>query len=228
MKVPQHIGIIMDGNRRWAKTKCLPPLEGHRRGLQVFEKIARHCQEKGVRILTLFAFSTENWSRSKKEIDFLMKLFLGMFSKKRIKELEERGVKLNVIGQIEKFPKKLQHKIEKIEKLTKNNKKFVLNIALSYGGRADIVEAVKKILKSKVSISKITEELISKNLWTKGLPEPDLIIRTGKVKRISNFLIWQAAYSELYFSNKHWPEFTEKDLDKALTDYSSRPRRFGR
>lgn len=228
MKAPQHIGIIMDGNRRWAEAKGLPLLEGHRNGVQVFEKITKHCQKKGIEILTLFAFSTENWARPKIEIAFLLKLFLETFSKKRIKELQDRGVKLNVIGQKEKLPRKLQEKIKKTEFLTKNNKNSILNIALSYGGREEIVQTVKKILKNKVLPKDITEELISKNLWTKGLPDPDLIIRTGNTKRISNFLIWQGAYSEIYFSNKYWPEFTEKDLDKALIDYSFRSRRFGK
>jgi len=228
MKVPNHIAIIMDGNRRWTRSKKLPVFEGHRRGIKVFEKIAGRCQEKRVKILTIFAFSTENWNRPKKEIDFLMKLFLSIFSKNKIKELQNRGVKLNIIGQIERFPKKLQEKIREAEKITKNNKEFILNIALSYGGKADIIEAVKRVLERGISAEKITEDLISRNLWTRDLPEPDLIIRTGGEKRISNFLIWQGAYSELYFTDKYWPEFTEKDLDKAIIDYSSRQRRFGK
>jgi len=228
MKVPNHIAIIMDGNRRWAKINRLPAFEGHRRGVKAFDEIAKRCQEKTVKVLTVFAFSTENWNRPKKEVNFLIKLFLGMFSKNRIKELQDRGVKLNLIGQIEKFPKKLQEKIKEAEKQTKDNKNFILNIALSYGGRADITEAVKKILEKGISAKQITEDLISENLWTQGLPEPDLIIRTGGEKRISNFLIWQGAYSELYFANKYWPEFSEKDLDKAIVDYSSRQRRFGK
>jgi undecaprenyl diphosphate synthase len=228
MKAPSHIAIIMDGNRRWAKIKKLSVFEGHRKGIKIFEEIAKHCQKRGVKILTVFAFSTENWNRSKKEIDFLLKLFLKIFYEKNIKELQNRKVKLNVIGQTERFPKRLQRKIKEVEEITKNNKKFILNIALSYGGRADITESIKKILKKGISSEKITEDLISKNLWTQGLPDPDLIIRTGGENRISNFLIWQSAYSELYFTNKYWPEFTEKDLDEALIDYSSRQRRFGK
>jgi len=228
MKAPSHIAIIMDGNRRWAKIKKLSVFEGHRKGIKIFEEIAKHCQKRGVKILTVFAFSTENWNRSKKEIDFLLKLFLKIFYEKNIKELQNRKVKLNVIGQTERFPKRLQRKIKEVEEITKNNKKFILNIALSYGGRADITESIKKILKKGISSEKITEDLISKNLWTQGLPNPDLIIRTGGENRISNFLIWQSAYSELYFTNKYWPEFTEKDLDEALIDYSSRQRRFGK
>jgi len=223
MNLPYHIGIIMDGNRRWAKQKGLSPLQGHKKGLEVFEKIARHCQKRGVKILTVFAFSTENWNRSKREVDYLMKLFLNTFSKKRIDELMKEQVKLNILGQKYRLSKKLQRKIQEVEELTKINSKLILNIALSYGGRADIVEAVKKI-----GSKKITEDLISKNLWTQGLKDPDLIIRTSNEKRISNFLIWQAAYSELYFSEKHWPEFDEKELDKILKEYDKRKRRFGR
>ncbi|MBU3918825.1 di-trans,poly-cis-decaprenylcistransferase [Patescibacteria group bacterium] len=223
MNLPYHIGIIMDGNRRWAKDKGLGSLAGHQKGFETFEKIARYCQKKGIKILTVFAFSTENWNRSKKEKDYLMKIFLSVFRKERIDELMKEKVKINVLGQKYRFSKQLQKKIQEIEDLTKDNTKFILNICLSYGGRADIIEAIKKIGEKK-----ITEDLISKNLWTQGLPDPDLIIRTGKEKRISNFLIWQAAYAELYFSDKHWPEFTEHDLDKALKEYDERKRRFGK
>jgi undecaprenyl diphosphate synthase len=227
MKIPYHLGIIMDGNRRWAKKHGLPTLLGHKKGLDTFKKITQYCQKRGVKILTVFAFSTENWNRSKKEINYLMKLFESIFTKKDIKDLQKRGVKVNVIGQKWRFPKKLQKKIKEVEELTRKNKEAILNIALSYGGRADIIQAVKKIIQKKIPSNKINEEIISKNLWTKGLPDPDLIIRTGKEKRISNFLIWQSAYSELYFSEKFWPEFTEKDLEKAFLDYSRRQRRFG-
>ena len=223
MNLPYHIGIIMDGNRRWAKQKGLSPLQGHKKGLEIFEKIARHCQKRGIKILTVFAFSTENWNRSKREVDYLMKLFLKTFSKKRIDELMKEKVKVNILGQKYRLSKKLQKKIQEVEELTKINSKLILNIALSYGGRADIVEAVKKI-----GSKKITEDLISKNLWTQGLRDPDLVIRTSNEKRISNFLIWQAAYSEFYFSDKHWPEFDEKELDKILKEYDRRKRRFGR
>jgi len=222
MNLPYHIGIIMDGNRRWAKGKGLAPLQGHQKGSEAFEKIARHCQKKGIKILTVFAFSTENWNRSKKEVDYLMKIFLNVFRKERVDKLMKEKVKVNVLGQKHRFSKQLQKKIQEIEDLTKDNSKFILNICLSYGGRADIVEAVKKI-----GNKKITEDLISKNLWTQGLRDPDLIIRTGKEKRISNFLIWQSAYSEFYFSDKHWPDFSEAELDKALKEYDKRKRRFG-
>jgi undecaprenyl diphosphate synthase len=218
----------MDGNRRWAKARGLPPFEGHKEGLETLKKITEYCQKKGVKILTVFAFSTENWNRSKEEIDYLIKLFLKLFKKKNLKELQDKGIRINVIGQKKRFPKILQQRIKKIEELTKNNKDFIFNVALSYGGRADIIQMVKKIVKRKIPPRKINEETISENLWTKGLPDPDLIIRTGGEKRISNFLLWQMAYSELYFTDKYWPEFSEKDLDKALLDYSNRQRRFGK
>ena len=228
IKIPYHLGIIMDGNRRWAKQRGLPPLFGHRKGLKTFKKIAKYCYKKGVKILTVFAFSTENWNRSKEEVSYLMKLFDSMLSDKNVEELNKKGVKINIIGQKWRFPKKLQRKIKKVEQATRRNKKGILNIALSYGGRADIIQAIKKIVKLKIPPREINETLVSKYLWTKGLPDPDLIIRTGKEKRISNFLIWQSAYSELYFVNKHWPEFTEEDLEKAFLDYSKRQRRFGK
>ena len=228
MIIPQHLAIIMDGNRRWAKRKNLPSFRGHKHGLGVFKDISKYCQKRGTKTLTVFAFSTENWNRSKTEINFLMKLFLSLFSKKDIQELQDREVKLNIIGQKEKFSALLQEKIKKAEEQTKDNKNFILNIALSYGGRADIVEATRKILKKGFSSKKIDESLFSQYLWTKGLQDPDLIIRTGGEKRISNFLIWQGAYSELYFSDTLWPDFNKEELDKIFEDYATRKRNFGR
>lgn len=227
-KIPFHLGIIIDGNRRWAKKRGLPSFEGHRRGLDRVNKIGEWCRKRGVKILTLYTFSTENWNRSKKEVSYLMKLFERALSRRNIKELFQKGIKLQVIGQRERLPKSLQKKIEEAEELTKKGKKGILNLAISYGGRPEIVQTIKNIIKKKVPVSKITENLINKNLWTTGLPEPDLIIRTGGAQRLSNFLTWQSIYSELYFTKKYWPEFTEKDLDEALSDYSRRQRRFGR
>lgn len=227
-KIPFHLGIIIDGNRRWAKKRGLPSFEGHRRGLDKVNKIGEWCRKRGVKILTLYTFSTENWNRSKKEISFLMKLLSEALNRKNVKELHQRKIKLQVIGQKERLSRFLQQRIKEAEGLTQNNKEGILNLAISYGGRPEIVQAVKNIIKKKVPVSKITEDLIDKNLWTTGLPEPDLIIRTGGAQRLSNFLTWQSIYSELYFTKKHWPEFTEKDLDKALLDYSRRQRRFGR
>ena len=226
-KVPYHLGIIIDGNRRWAQKRGLPSFEGHRRGLEKVKEIGKWCKKRGVKILTLFAFSTENWDRSKTEVNYLMKLLGQALAKKNIKEIDKEGIKIQVIGQREKLPSQLQEIIKKAEEITQNNKEGILNIALSYGGRAEIVEAVKKIVK-KNPLPEITEDLISRNLWTAGEPYPDLIIRTAGEQRLSNFLLWQAAYSELYFSEKYWPEFTEKDLDEALRNYTQRQRRFGK
>lgn len=222
-KIPYHIGIILDGNRRWAKEKKLPGFIGHKKGLEKAKEVIKWCRERSVKILTLFVFSTENWKRAKKEVNYLMTL-----AKKAINEyfdeLHKAKIKVRVIGQREKLPKSLREEIKKIEELTKNNKKMTLNFALSYGGRAEIVEAIKNILKKRIPAEKINENIISQNLWTSDL---DLIIRTGKEQRLSNFLIWQAAYSELYFSKKYWPDFTEKDLDEALANFARRQRRFG-
>lgn len=227
-KIPFHLGIIIDGNRRWAEKKGLPFFEGHRQGLNNVQKMGDYCTKKGIKILTLYTFSTENWKRSKKEVSYLMRLLAGSLSKKNIQEFHEKKVKLQIIGQKERLPQFLQEKIKGAEELTKNNKERILNLAISYGGRIEIIEAVKNIIKKKIPANKITEDLINKNLWTAGLPYPDLIIRTGGAKRLSNFLTWQSAYSEFYFTKKFWPEFTEEDLDKALLDFSHRDRRFGK
>jgi undecaprenyl diphosphate synthase len=227
-KVPFHLGIIIDGNRRWAKKKGLLSFEGHRKGLNNVQKIGDFCAKKRIKILTLYTFSTENWKRSKKEVSYLMRLLKESLNKKNIQKLHKKKIKLQIIGQRERLPKFLQKRIKEAEELTKNNKERILNLAISYGGRPEIIQAIKNIIKKKIPANKITEKLINKNLWTAGLPYPDLIIRTGGVQRLSNFLTWQSAYSELYFTKKSWPEFTEKDLDKALLDFSHRQRRFGR
>jgi len=224
-KVPYHLGVIIDGNRRWAKEKGLPTLVGHKKGLENVKNLTSWCLKKDIKILTLFIFSTENWNRSKKEVNYLMNLIKENFSKKNIEKLNKEGIKIRVIGQRERLDPQIQKILQEAEQLTKDNKKMTVNFALSYGGRAEIVEAIKNIIKKKIPPKRITEETIKENLWTSDV---DLIIRTGKEQRISNFLIWQAAYSELYFCPKYWPDFTEKDLDIALKEYSQRQRRFGR
>ena len=222
-KIPHHLGIILDGNRRWAKEKRLPAFEGHRRGLEKVKKVVEWCQEKGIKMLTLFVFSTENWKRSKGEVGYLMKLAKKAMTSD-LKELSKHDIRIRVIGNRQRLPKDIQKAVSEAEKETQYNKKMVLNFALSYGGRGEIVEAVKNIIKNKVPPEKINEKLISENLWASDL---DLIIRTGKEQRLSNFLIWQAAYSELYFLKKYWPEFSKKDFDTALLEYVRRQRRFG-
>lgn len=224
-KIPYHLGIILDGNRRWAKARGLPPFEGHRKGLETAKKTVEWCKERGIKVLTLFVFSTENWKRSKKEVGFLMNLGKEMVSGDFLKRVQKEKVRLKAIGQTNKLPKILQKAIAKAERETKNNKAMTLNIAISYGGRAEIIEAIKNIIKKRIAPEKITEETIKENLWTSDV---DLIIRTGKEQRISNFLIWQAAYSEFYFLAKYWPDFSEKELDKALKEYDRRQRRFGK
>jgi len=227
-KIPFHLGIIMDGNRRWAREKGLPVLEGHRRGAKRLKEIGGITLEKGIKVLTVFAFSTENWKRSKMETNYLMQILKQFLNVENVKELNQKGVKLNIIGEKERLPAKLQKRIEEVEKITSTNKKGILNLAVSYGGRSEIIQAIKEIVSKKISPDKIDEDLMNENLWTKGLPYPDLIIRTSGIKRLSNFLTWQTAYSELYFTEKYWPDFTEKELDKALADFSLRQRRFGK
>lgn len=224
-KAPKHLGLIIDGNRRWAKERNLPTLKGHWVGLRNVQNLVKWSKKRGIKILTVFLFSTENWKRSKTEVNYLMKLLKQALNRKNIQKIHQQGIKIKVIGQRERLDKFFQKRIKEIEELTKNNQEMLLNFALSYGGRAEIAQAMKNIIKKKIPAEKITEKIISQNLWTSDL---DLLIRTGKEQRISNFLIWQAAYSELYFCNKYWPEFTEKDLDEALADYAKRQRRLGR
>jgi undecaprenyl diphosphate synthase len=227
-KIPKHLGIIIDGNRRWAKQKGLLTFNGHYSGREKVRKIGRWCKERGIKILTIYGFSTENWKRSKIEVNYLMKLINESLSGDCLKEMQEDKIKIQIIGLRQRLPKFLQKTIEKAEELTKNNKAMLFNLALNYGGRMEIVEAIKKIILKKIPLKEITEELVAENLWTKGLPAPDLIIRTAGEQRLSNFLTWQSAYSELYFTQKYWPDFEEKDLDEALEEYDRRQRRFGK
>ena len=225
--IPYHLGIIIDGNRRWARERGRPAFEGHRQGSKNVKKTIEWCKKRGIKILTFYVFSTENWQRAKTEVNFLMKLFYSVLTKE-VKKLAKNGIQLRVIGQKERLSLRLQKAVKEAEDLTKNNKEMVLNIAISYGGRAEIVEAVKKIIRDKVPGDKIDEKLLGDYLWTAGLADPDLIIRTGGEKRLSNFLTWQSVYSELYFCDKYWPDFSEADLDSALADYNRRQKRFGR
>lgn len=222
-----HIAIIMDGNRRWARKKGLTSFGGHQQGYLNFKKIAEHCWKIGVKILTVYAFSSENWKREKKEVSFLMKLFERVLKKEK-KFFAKNNIKLNVIGEIEKLPGNLKKIVGQAMAETKDNKKGILNLAVSYGGRQEIIEAVKKIIKNKISPDKINEEVFSQHLYTAGQPDPDLLIRTGGEERLSGFLPWQTIYSELYFSPKLWPDFNEGDLEEAIKEFQSRQRRFGK
>ena len=226
--IPNHIVLFPDGNRRWARKKGLPALRGHQKGYQNFKDFLKWCQKKGVKVLTVFGFSTENWKRSDKEVNYLMKLFGdGLKKKNEIKKFQKAGVRVKIIGQKKRLPKSLQKTIASVEKLTKKNTNFYLNLAVSYGGRWDIVQAIKKIISKKIPAKDINENLVENLLSTAGLASPDLIIRAGGERRFSNFVLWQAAYSELYFSPKLWPDFSEDDFEKALADYARRQRRFG-
>lgn len=222
----KHLGIIMDGNRRWAKEHLLPSFEGHRRGYDKTKEIGDLCLAKGIKTLTLYAFSTENWTRAVDEVNYLMDLLYKVVTSE-IPTYNKKGIRLKIIGSREKLSEKLIKAIEQAEEETKNNDKGTLNLAINYGGRLEIVEAIKKAVKSGVNIENLTEEDISKNLWTAGQNDPDLIIRTSGEQRLSGFLTWQSVYSELYFIKKHWPEFSEEDLDGAIDEFNKRCRRFG-
>lgn len=221
---PQHLAIIMDGNGRWAQLKGKKRTFGHKAGVEKTREIVEACSKRGIQSLTLFAFSSENWARPEEEVSYLMELFV-LALKREIKMLNKNNAQLRFIGDISGFSDKLQASIADAQQQTSSNDGLCLNIAANYGGRWDIVNAVNSAIdKNDV----ITEQTIEENLSTLGLPQLDLMIRTGGEKRISNFLIWQAAYAELYFSDKLWPDFDESELDLALSDYSARQRRFGK
>ncbi len=225
--IPQHIVLFPDGNRRWAKNKGLTSFEGHYKGYENLIDFSIWCKNRGIKVLTAFGFSTENWKRSEVEVNYLMGLFEKGLSEWLLK-FQEDGIKVKIIGQKEKLPSSLQKIINKVETETENNKNLHLNLAVSYGGKWDILNAVKKIIQEKIPVENITEELFDNYLSTAGLVNPDLIIRVGGEMRLSNFVLWQAAYSELYFSSKLWPDFLEQDLDLALQEFDTRSRRFGK
>ena len=225
-KIPQHIGIILDGNRRWARAKNKPTFFGHKRGFDNLKKIATHAFDRGVKILTVYAFSTENWKRSKEEVSYLMDLFKLMVTRE-LDYLHKKGVKLNILGDVSAFDDELQNGIKKALAKTKDNKKGTLNVCLNYAGREEIIMAVKRIVKDKIPTNKIDQKLFTEYLYTKDMPDPDMIIRTSGEHRLSGFLTWQSVYSEFYFPKKDWPAFTPKDLDKAIEEFNNRHRRFG-
>lgn len=222
----RHLGIIMDGNRRWAKRRGLPSLAGHRRGYDIFKLVGEWCLDRGIEVLTVYAFSTENWNRSKKEVEYLMRL-LTLALSKEVDGLHRKNIRISVIGRVHELPKRLQKHISDAMELTKNNTRGTIQLAINYGGRAEIVDAVKKVYRTAKSASAITEKSIGEAMYTKHQPEPDMIIRTSGEQRLSGFLTWQSVYSELYFLKKNWPDFSEADLDTALLEYKRRQRRFG-
>lgn len=228
--IPKHIAIIMDGNGRWAKQRKLPRSMGHKAGVETIRRILKEADRLGVKYITLYAFSTENWKRPKDEVDALMKL-LVQYLTNEVEGLHQNGVILRILGDINALPCAVKEKICEAIDLTKNNKGIVLNVAFNYGGRNEIVRAIKNIVSDvesgNVNEENIDENLISNYLYTKDSPDPDLIIRPSGEQRISNFLLWQCAYSEFWYSNVNWPDFSESDLQRAIYDYQNRDRRFG-
>ena len=222
----QHIGFIMDGNRRWAKARHLPLAAGHTKGYQVIEPLIISAQKKGIKYLTFWAFSTENWKRDQKEVTLLMQIFRKLFHGNFMKRLHKNGVKINVLGEVDAFPKDIAEKIKELIEITKNNTSIVVNIGLNYGGRFEILRAVNNLIKDQ--IKNVDEEIFASYLYTKDQPDPDLIIRTSGEERLSGFLPWQSVYSELYFPEVFWPDFTEKEFEKALEEFENRKRRFGK
>ena len=232
LSVPTHIAIIPDGNRRWARKRLLPVRVGHHQGAETFKKIVRYAQSLGVKYVTFYAFSTENWKRAEAEVSALMKIMLNFLinSDEELGEDRDR-LKIEVIGDTTRLSEELQHEIARVKKDTENNPGTVTIIALNYGGRDEITNCVRKIAEEvkegELEPSQITEETISSHLYTAGTPDPDLLIRTSGEQRISNYLLWQMAYTEFYFSDKLWPDFDKEDLDAAIAVYNSRDRRYG-
>ncbi|MDO8551430.1 MAG: polyprenyl diphosphate synthase [bacterium] len=227
-QVPKHIGIIMDGNRRWARSKGFEDVEGHEAGVQALYKIVDHCLAIGVKTLTVYALSTENWrERAKKEVKGIFRLLVRLVKDKK-EEYKEKGIRLAILGDYHAFPRNVGMAIDEILRVVKDSERLKVNVALNYGGRDEIIKAIKRLISDKMPPDRITEETFSKFLFTNGTPDPDLIIRTGGEVRLSNFLIWQMSYSELYFTDVLWPDFSPQELDKAIAEFQRRERRFGK
>jgi undecaprenyl diphosphate synthase len=228
--LPEHIAIIMDGNGRWARQRGLPRVAGHRKGVETVRAVIQACAKKTVPWLTVFAFSSENWRRPKKEVELLMDLFIQALDKE-IQELHRNNIRFQIIGDINPLSQSIKNRVAKSEALTKDNSGLTLSVALNYGGRWDIAEASRKVaadvLRGKREISTVDEDTLSGYLSTDGMPDPDLFIRTGGEKRISNFLLWQLAYTELYFTDIYWPDFNESEFEQALDWFAQRQRRYG-
>jgi len=229
--IPVHIAIIMDGNGRWAKKRGLPRAAGHKRGVDTVKNITENCAELGVKYLTVYTFSTENWNRPKEEVSTLMRLLLNSL-KEKVAELNENNIRLTTIGDISSLPYAVQNELKEAIEKTKNNDKMTLNLALSYSGRWELMEAIKSIgklvLQNKLKVEDINEACVKEHLTTKNIPDPDLLIRTSGEFRVSNFLLWQIAYTEFYISDVFWPDFNKQHLLEAIKSYQNRERRFGR
>jgi len=224
---PYHVGIIVDGNRRWAREKKLPTFVGHKKGAERIEEIVKYAQELGIKIITIYAFSTENWKRAEEETSYLMELF-ETYARNKTKEANDLEIQIRILGDFQGLPDTLQKTLTKLKTLTRNNEKMIVNLALNYGGRDELVRTFQKLLLARIGVREISEELININLDTAGLPDPDLIIRTSGEQRLSNFLPWQAIYSELYFPKVKWPDFDKKQFDIALEEFQRRQRRMGK
>ncbi|WP_435431485.1 isoprenyl transferase [Sporolactobacillus laevolacticus] len=230
LKIPKHVAIIMDGNGRWAKKRGLPRIAGHREAMKTVKRVTKEADRLGVKVLTLYTFSTENWKRPKNEVDFLMKLpeqFLNTY----LVELIEQNVRVQAMGDLSRLPSYTLKAVESAIERTKNNTGLVLNFALNYGSHAEIVDAVKtivrKVQEQELVVEEVTEQVISQHLMCPSLPDPDLLIRTGGELRLSNFMLWQLAYTELYFSEEYWPDFDEQSLRNAIQSFAARQRRYG-
>ena len=225
--VPRHVAIIMDGNRRWARERGVPEAHGHAAGVDAIRPIVEHAQQRGVQVLSIFAFSRENWSRAKLEVETLFTL-LDSAIRDYTPDLVRQGVRVNLIGRIDELDPQTRASIEEALSATAHGTQMVLNVCFNYSGRTEIVDAARRCVEDGLTAQEITEEHIAQRLYTTGLPDPDLLIRTGGDQRISNFLIWQAAYAELYFCDRFWPDFDPAEFDAALAEYARRSRRFGR
>jgi undecaprenyl diphosphate synthase len=225
--VPRHIAIIMDGNGRWAKRRLMPRVAGHRKGVEALRGVIRACAERGVSNLTVFAFSSENWRRPQEEVTLLMELFMRALENE-VARLHENGIRFRVIGDLAGFSERIQVLIRDAEALTRDNTRLTFTVAANYGGRWDIVQAMKRLMAEGVSADDVDEAALARQLSIADMPEPDLFIRTGGEQRISNFLLWQLAYTELYFTEALWPDFDPAALDEAIASYRTRERRFGR
>jgi undecaprenyl diphosphate synthase len=225
-KLPAHVGIIMDGNGRWAKSRGLPRLAGHRAGTDNLRRVLRAAVEFGIQVLTIYAFSTENWGRPEEEVSGLMSLMEQMI-RRELDELHREGVQIRHMGQLDRVPDGLAEMIQQALERTKDNQRLILNVAFNYGGRKELLDAIKRIIEHGTPVGEIDEELVSRHLYTSDLPDPDLIIRTSGEMRVSNFMIWQGAYAEYFVTPKYWPDFDKDELYKALVAFSQRERRFG-
>jgi len=226
-KIPEHVAIIMDGNGRWAESHGVPRFEGHKAGTENLRQIIKASVEFGVKHLTIYAFSTENWGRPKEEVNGLMTILETVIDRE-LNELNSEGVRICHIGRLEAMPKRVRAKVEHAVQLTEQNNKLILNVAWNYGGRDEIVHAIQEIVRAGTTVEQVTEELISQHMYTQCSPDPDLIIRTSGEMRLSNFLIWQSAYSEWYATATLWPDFNKEEYQKAIDAYGQRKRRFGK